>query len=341
MSSEELDRPRRTPVMRDVARLAGVSHQTVSRVLNGSPMVSPEVRARVEAAVEQLDYRLHASARALASRRTRNLGVVSVGTWQYGPSVLLFAITEAAQNAGYRTSLIGLPNTDRTHMRAALEQLTGDSVDGVVIIAPLAATAAAVQGIRTEIPVVMFEPGLHNGTTLVSIDEALGARLVTRHLLELGHHTVHHVSGPDGWLGTEARLQGWRAELADAGRVAYPPIPGDWSAMSGYRAGQAIARDPDATAVFVANDQMALGVYRALAEAGCSIPRDVSVVGFDDTPEAACYHPALTTVRLDFAEVGRQCVDRLLRRIRGEVLEPTEAVRPHLVLRASTAPPRR
>lgn len=326
--------------MRDVARLAGVSHQTVSRVLNGSPMVSPEVRARVEAAVQQLDYRLHASARALASRRTMNLGVVSVGTWQYGPSVLLFAITEAAQNAGYRTSLIGLPNTDRAHMRTAFDQLTQDSVDGVVIIAPLAATAAAVEGIRTEIPLVMFEPGLHNGTTLVSIDETLGARLATRHLLELGHRTVHHVSGPDGWLGTEARIDGWRAELADAGRVAHRPISGDWTSLSGYRAGTELAEDPDVTAVFVANDQMALGVYRALAEAGRSIPQDVSVVGFDDTPEAACYHPGLTTVRLDFAEVGRQCVDRLLRRIRGEDLEPTEAVRPHLVMRASTAPPR-
>lgn len=340
MSSGEVDRQRRRPVMRDVARLAGVSHQTVSRVLNGSPLVSAEVRARVEAAVEQLDYRRHASARALASRRTMILGVVSVGTWQYGPSVVLFSIAEAAQEAGYRTSLIGLRDTDRSSMREALDQLTRDSVDGVVIIAPLASTAAAVEGIRTEVPVVMFEPGVHNGTTLVSIDEVLGARLATRHLLDLGHRTVHQISGPDGWLGTEARLAGWRAELASAGRVAHPPVAGDWSSRSGYLAGRAIAEDPDATAVFVANDQMALGVYQALAEAGRSIPQDISVVGFDDTPEAGCYHPALTTVRLDFAEVGRQCVDRLLRRIGGEVLEPTEAVRPELVVRASSAPPR-
>jgi len=268
-----------------------------------------------------------------------NLGVVSVGTWQYGPSELLFSITEAAQNAGYRTSLIGLASTDRSNMRAALDQLTRDSIDGVVIIAPLASTAAAVEGVRTDVPLVMFEPGMHNGTTLVSIDESLGARLATRHLLQLGHRTVHQLSGPEGWLGTEARLDGWRAELADAGRVAFPPIAGDWSAESGYRAGTTIAENPDVTAVFVANDQMALGLYKALAEAGRSIPGDVSVVGFDDTPEAACYHPGLTTVRMDFAQVGRQCVDRLLRLIRGEVLEPTDAVRPGLVVRASTAPP--
>jgi DNA-binding LacI/PurR family transcriptional regulator len=340
MSTDGTTRPRRTPVMRDVARLAGVSHQTVSRVLNASPLVSDDVRARVEAAVEQLGYRRNNSARALASRRTMNLGVVSVGTWQYGPSVLLFSITEAARKAGYRTSLIGLPSIERSNMRAALDQLTRDSVDGVVIMAPLTAAATAVDGISAEVPLVMFEPGVHNGTTLVSIDEELGARLATRHLLELGHRTVHQVSGPDGWLGTEARLRGWRTELAAAGRVAFAPITGDWSSASGYRAGQLLARDPEVTAVFVANDQMALGVYKALAEAGCSVPEDVSVVGFDDTPEAELYHPALTTVRMDFAEVGRQCVDRLLRLIHGEVLEPTEAVRPELVVRASSAAPR-
>jgi DNA-binding LacI/PurR family transcriptional regulator len=336
MSTDGTTRPRRTPVMRDVARLAGVSHQTVSRVLNASPLVSDDVRARVEAAVEQLGYRRNNSARALASRRTMNLGVVSVGTWQYGPSVLLFSITEAARKAGYRTSLIGLPSIERSNMRAALDQLTRDSVDGVVIMAPLTAAATAVDGISAEVPLVMFEPGVHNGTTLVSIDEELGARLATRHLLELGHRTVHQVSGPDGWLGTEARLRGWRTELA----AAFAPITGDWSSASGYRAGQLLARDPEVTAVFVANDQMALGVYKALAEAGCSVPEDVSVVGFDDTPEAELYHPALTTVRMDFAEVGRQCVDRLLRLIHGEVLEPTEAVRPELVVRASSAAPR-
>lgn len=340
MSSDGMARQRRTPVMRDVARLAGVSHQTVSRVLNASPLVSDDVRARVEAAVEQLGYRRNDSARALASRRTMNLGVVSVGTWQYGPSVLLFSITEAARDAGYRTSLIGLPNIDGSNMRAALDRLTRDSVDGIVIMAPLTTAAAAVQGIRTDVPLVMFEPGLHNGTTLVSIDEALGARLATRHLLDLGHRTVHQVSGPAGWLGTEARLDGWRAELAAAGCVAHPPISGDWSSRSGYHAGQVIAADPQVTAVFVANDQMALGVYKALAEAGLSVPDDISVVGFDDTPEADSYHPALTTVRMDFAEVGRQCVDRLLRLIQGEVLEPTKAVRPELVVRASSAPPR-
>jgi DNA-binding LacI/PurR family transcriptional regulator len=331
----------RPPVMRDVARLAGVSHQTVSRVLNDSPRVSPESRARVEAAVGQLGYRRHASARALASRQTMDIGVVSVGAWQYGPSVILFSLTEAAREEGYATSLISLGRTDRASMQAALDHLTGDSVDGIIILAPLTAAATVVETMRVDVPLVMFEPGRHNGSTLVGIDEALGARLATRHLLNLGHRTVHQVSGPDGWLGAEARIRGWRAELSTAGRVAYEPLTGDWSSQSGYTAGRLLAQDPDVTAVFVANDQMTLGLLKAFDEAGVRVPEQISVVGFDDTPEAAFYTPALTTIRMDFAEIGRQCFNQVLRFIRDQPLEPAEPACPQLVIRDSTAPPRR
>jgi DNA-binding LacI/PurR family transcriptional regulator len=331
---------KRAPVMRDVARLAGVSHQTVSRVLNGSPLVSAEIRSRVEEAVLELGYRRNASARALASRRTMHLGVVAVGGWQFGPSVILFAITEAAREAGYDTTLHTLASTDRPSMLSALEHLSRDSVDGVIVIAPLAAAATAVEGLSTDVPLVMFEPGLDNGTTLVAIDEELGARLATRHLLELGHNTVHHISGPEGWLGTDARVRGWRAELSAAGRVSPQSITGDWTARSGYHAGRELAHWDDVTAVFTANDQMALGLLKALEEEGVSVPRDISVVGFDDVPEASCYRPALTTVRMDFAEVGRRCVARLLRLIQGQELDPVGPVLPEVVVRASTAPPR-
>jgi len=341
MSAGHDDEQRRAPVMRDVARLAGVSHQTVSRVLNGSPLVSTESRARVEAAVRQLGYRRHASARALASRQTMNIGVVSVGTWQYGPSMLLFSITEAAREAGYATSLMTLAHTGRPSIQAALDHLTGDSVDGIIILAPLTAAATTVEGMSVGVPLVMFEPGVDNGTTLVGIDEALGARLATRHLLELGHRTVHQVGGPDGWLGAEARIRGWRAELAAGRRVTHEVVTGDWSSQSGYAAGRVLADDADVTAVFVANDQMALGLLKALAEADVRVPEDVSVVGFDDIPEARYYDPALTTVRMDFAEVGRRCFERLLHLIRDKYLEPVAPVRPELVVRASTAPPRR
>lgn len=333
------DGQRRSPVMRDVARLAGVSHQTVSRVLNDSPMVSAELRSRVQDAVRQLDYRRNASARALASRQTMHLGVVAAGTWQYGPSVILFAIDESARQAGYATTLCSLATTDRTSMKAALEHLTSDIVDGVIIMAPVTAAVVAAEGVFTDVPLVMFEPGLDNGTTLVSIDEVLGARLATRALLDLGHSTVHHLSGPAGWLGTKARLDGWRSELAASARVATQPVAGDWSSSSGYAAGQRLARDSTVTAVLSANDQMALGLLRALDEVGRRVPQDVSVVGFDDIPESEFFRPPLTTVRMDFAEVGRRCVDRLLRLIHGEDLVPTPALRPELLWRDSAAPP--
>ena len=340
MARANFEGQRRAPVMRDVARLAGVSHQSVSRVLNGSPLVSAETRSRVEDAIEQLNYRRNVSARALASSKTMKVGVVAVGGWQFGPSVILFAITEAARDAGYDTTLHRLASIDRTSMNEALEHLSRDAVDGVIVIAPLTEAATAFEGLSTDLPLIMFEPGIDNGTTFVAIDEELGARLATRHLIELGHRTVHHISGPEGWLGTEARVRGWRAELSAAGGVAPVSITADWSARSGYEAGRALARLDDLTAVFAANDQMALGLLKALEEGGVSVPRDVSVVGFDDVPESSFYHPALTTVRMDFAEVGRRCVARLLRLINGQALEPVGPVVPELVIRASTARPR-
>jgi DNA-binding LacI/PurR family transcriptional regulator len=331
----------RHPVMRDVARLAGVSHQTVSRVLNHNPQVGPEIRQRVLAAVAQLGYKPNTTARALASRRTMNLGVVAAGSFQYGPTVMLLSIAEAARRAGYATRLLSPEAIDRPSMQTALDQLVDDSADGIVVLAPVTAAANAVEGLTTDVPLVMFEPGMDNGTTMVAIDETLGARLATRHLLELGHRTVWHVSGPEGWLGTEARIRGWREELAAAAAVAHRTYAGDWSSASGFAAGQRIAADPDVTAVFVANDQMALGVLQALGQAGRDVPGDVSVVGFDDTPESGFYRPALTTVQMDFAEVGRRCVERLIELINDCTLQPQPPVPPELVVRASTAPPRR
>jgi DNA-binding LacI/PurR family transcriptional regulator len=326
--------------MRDVARLAGVSHQTVSRVLNNNPQVRPEIRRRVQDAMKQLGYRPNTAARALASRRTMNIGVIAAGRFQYGPTAMLLGIAETARRAGYATRLLSPEGIDRPSMQTALDQLVDDSVDGIVVLAPVTAAANAVEGLTTHVPHVMFAPGMHNGTTMIALDEAHAARLATRHLLELGHRTVRHVSGPPGWLGTDARIRGWRDELAAWGRVAHPPHPGDWSASSGYAAGARLAADPDVTAVYVANDQMALGVLHALDHAGRAVPGDVSVVGFDDTPESAFYRPALTTVRLDFAELGHQCVERLLELIKGRPVEPQPALATELVVRASTAPPR-
>ena len=329
----------KSPRMVDVARLAGVSHQTVSRVLNDSPLVSPELRERVASAIRLLGYKRNRAARALVTRRTMNLGVVCFGISQFGPSTTLHGMAETAHEAGYATSLVTVDNTDRESVLATLEHLEAIGVDGIAVIAPVKGAMDAVIGFSEKLPLIAFEPGADHGPASVSVDEVLGARMATRYLLSLGHETVWHVSGPTGWLGTDARIRGWREELSAQGRVAEEPIPGDWSAASGQAVGAALARNRDITAIYVANDQMALGVIQALEENGRRVPQDVSIVGFDDIPEAAYFRPPLTTVRLDFAAVGRLCVSQLLRLIAGEEPDSISLVPPELRIRSSAAPP--
>lgn len=337
MSNEALPKAARGARMIDVARLAGVSQQTVSRLVNGSTTVRPEIRERIEDAIRQLQYRRNTSARALATNRTMDLGVLSFGLTQYGPSVALFGIADEARRAGYATSLVTLDDLRPESIRQGLDHLVSDAVDGIIVLAPVQSAMTALNSLPTELPLVAFVPGGEEEICNVTVDEVLGARLATRHLLELGHETVWHVSGPQGWLGTDARILGWRAELASAGRVAHVHFEGDWSAAAGYRAGQQIAANHDITAVFVANDQMALGVLSALREGGRKVPDEISVVGFDDVPESQFYFPGLTTVRIDFNEVGKRCVERILDLMNGTSLTPIPRLRPELVIRSTTA----
>lgn len=334
--------PSRTSRMIDVARLAGVSHQTVSRVLNDSPAVGPELSLRVHEAIRLLGYKRNPAARALASRRSMNLGVVSFGLSLHGPSLALFGIAEAARQVGYTTSLVTLTDFTRETIRSALNHLQEMAVDGVIAIAPVKGAMETLRGFAHTIPLVGFEPGVLDSPTSISLDEVLGARLATRHLLELGHETVWHVSGPRDWLGAEARIRGWREELSSHRRVAHEVIVGDnWNAESGYRAAQPLLGDPEVTAVFVANDQMALGVLHAFHEAGRRVPDDVSIVGFDDIPEASYFQPGLTTVWLDFDAVGRSCAATLLRLVGGTFPDVSPLPLPELRVRASAAPPRK
>jgi DNA-binding LacI/PurR family transcriptional regulator len=209
-------------------------------------------------------------------------------------------------------------------------------VDGIVVVAPVRAMLEAVHGQRLEVPLVMVETSDRTDDLSVVVDQVAGAQMATRHLLDLGHSTVLHVRGPETWVEADARARGWLAELTAARAVVPETLTGDWSAASGYAAGLQIARRGDVTAVFAANDQMSLGVMRALYEAGRSVPGDVSVVGFDDMPEAAYFHVPLTTVRQDFAEVGRRCIERLLALIDGRTAPMRAAIQPELIVRASS-----
>ncbi|GAA0825899.1 LacI family DNA-binding transcriptional regulator [Streptosporangium amethystogenes subsp. fukuiense] len=331
---------RRPPVMADVATKAGVSHQTVSRVLNDHPNVRAETRARVLAAIHELGYRRNMVARALVTRHTRTLGVVSFDTTLYGPASTVYGIEQAARSAGYFVSMVSLKTIDTAGVRDALGYLAEQGVDGIVVVAPQRSAAPALADVPTDIPVVAVEGGHSGDVSVVSVDQVHGARLATRHLLDLGHETVWHIGGPPDWLEVEGRIEGWRDVLVAAGRPIPEPLPGDWSPRSGYEAGLRLAAVPGVTAVFVANDQMALGALRAFAERGVRVPEQISIVGFDDIPESEFFTPPLTTVRQDFGAVGRWSIELLLRQMEAgaEWSHERHVVPPRFVARASTAP---
>jgi DNA-binding LacI/PurR family transcriptional regulator len=327
----------RAVTMADVARTLGLSHQTVSRVLNDHPSVRPGTRARVLKAIEELGYRRNSAARALVTRRTLTVGVVSFDTTLYGPSSTLAGIEHAAQQAGYFVSVAIAKGTAIATVREAIERLIAQSVEGVVVIAPLLGTVQVLASLYRTVPVVIVESGVVPGLTSVRVDQAEGARLVTRHLLEQGAPTVWHVAGPGEWVEAEARVAGWREELTRAGARIPGLLRGTWRPKSGYEAGRTLARSAGVDAVFVGNDQMALGLLRAFHEAGVRVPEDVLVAGFDDVPEAAFYTPPLTTVRQDFAAVGRRSIGLLLDQVAHGGGEPRQAVlAPELVVRQSS-----
>jgi DNA-binding LacI/PurR family transcriptional regulator len=273
------------------------------------------------------------------TKKSRTLGVVSVDTSHFGPASTLFAVEEAARRAGYFVNFASLRYVDQTQMRAAVHHLLGANVDGIVVIAPLSSAVEALDGVVSSVPLVSVASDGPSTAETVSVDQEGGARQATRHLLELGHPTVFHVRGPADWLDADARERGWRTELAAAGASAPDLLSGDWSPTSGYAAGRKLARTPGVTAVFAANDQMALGVVRALHEAGRQVPQDVSIVGFDDIPESGFFLPPLTTVRQNFAELGRVCLDQLLALIRNEAPHGPHFVTTNLVVRGSTSLP--
>ncbi|GAA2943396.1 LacI family DNA-binding transcriptional regulator [Microbacterium luteolum] len=326
----------RTVGVRDVAALAGVSRQTVSRVLNDHPDVAADTQLRVQAAMAELGYRMNNAARALGTRRSRTLGVLASDALQYGPSRSIAALEASARAAGYWVSAAFADAGDADAVVAAVDHLIAQGVEGIVVVAPHSQTLEALAALRIDVPVVtLHSAGL--GAAGLSVDQAAGARLAVAALADAGHTRIAHLAGPADWLEAESRAEGFAAELSARGLTPGPVIAGDWSAGSGYAAVDAV-RSSGATAVFAANDQMALGLLSALHEAGIAVPGDVSVVGFDDTPDAAYYWPALTTVRQDFEELARRAVAVV---IGGDSAASALApVAPVLVARASVAPPR-
>lgn len=321
----------------DVARLAGVSHQTVSRVLNDLPNVRAATRERVELAIKQLRYIPSPAARALVTRRSRTIGLITTGASDYGPTTTALYFNEAARDERYAVIQASMLAADAVTLRQAAEVLVRQNVEAIVLITSNSSTLSALTGMELGVPflaVVSQGTGIHR----VSLDQYQGARRAVRHLIELGHTDIRHVGGPIDSMDALERIRGWRNALGDEGLVAHEPIIGDWSAASGYEAGRLLASEPGFTAVFCGNDQMALGLIHALNEAGRTVPDQISVVGFDDIPEAAHFSPPLTTMHQDFAQLGRDALGVALA-VFSDELAPNPLLRvPQLVVRASTAP---
>ncbi|WP_129667048.1 LacI family DNA-binding transcriptional regulator [Phytoactinopolyspora endophytica] len=331
--------------MADVARVAGVSGQTVSRVANGNTRVTAETRNKVEAAMKQLGYRANIAARALATGRFGTIGVVMFNLSTVGNIRIVEAVAAGAQARGYSVNLAVVEGPTEQDVRAAVRGLTDRAVDGVIVIEARVLDTPHLQ-LPEEVPVVIADSRSTHEHPTFGMDEAAGARVAVGHLLDLGHATVHHIAGPTSSNAAERRRAAWKRMLQRAKRTVPQPVVGDWSPESGYEAAGRLLTDQDVTAVFAANDQMAVGALRAADELGRRVPEDLSVVGFDDLDVTPYLNPPLTTVRQDLGEVGHRCLDHLLAQIEaasGTAPEPNVSrfVHPELVVRGSTAPPRR
>ena len=327
-----------SPTIFDVARLAGVSHQTVSRVINNHASVRASTRERVQQAVEQLSYRPNAAARAMVGGRSRNVGLVTTGSSDYGPTSTVLGLLSAARAADYSVSMATAVDTDPESVQAAVELVLGQHVEALVVVASRVRFLDAVAGLKLRIPVVVVESSGRTTRPSLSIDQYAGARIATEHMIALGHRDIAHVAGPVDAMDATERLRGWRDTMAEHGLVARTPLEGDWTPASGYRIGTALTRGPAFTALFVANDQMSLGCIHALGEAGIRVPEDVSVVGFDDIPEAEHFAPPLTTMRQDFRRLGTDTLTTVLDVVEDRQVEPVSRLTPTLVTRRSTRP---
>ena len=322
----------------DVARLAGVSHQTVSRVINGLPNVRPATKQRVEKAMAQLRYSPSPAARALVTKRTRTIGLITPAAVDFGPSSIAMHFTMAARVARYSVDTISTPDGDPAAWRSALETLLRQRVDAIVVNVADTEVLELINGIEVAIPLVAAGSSPRRGPRLVSIDQYRGARQAVRHLAEQGHRRILHVAGPVRAGDAAERERGWRDELAEHRLEVVEPQHGDWSAASGYRIGLELDVEPGA-AIFVGNDQMAIGLMSALRQRKLRVPNEVSIVGFDDIPEAGSLDPPLTTVRQDFEALGKMMMQKVLVGLDESDADHADALLPtEFIERSSTKP---
>lgn len=327
----------RGPSMHDVAARAGVSHQTVSRVLNDFPGIRPATRERVLEAITELGYRRNLAARTLATGRSQAIGVIFPETPNFGPMSSLYAIQRSALNANFHP-LVTTASHSPAAVLEALEFLLGRSIEALVVMAQHPGVVDVVERmVPPDLPTVFVMTGHPRAEHAVAVDQIAGTRLALDHLYQLGHRRIQHIAGPTDFSEARLRREAFAAFVAEHSLEAFPDLQGDWSAESGYQA--ALRTGPGVTAIASANDQMAQGAIHALTDRGLRVPEDISIVGFDDIPESAHFRPPLTTIHQDFPGVGDQAIAVLVARLRGEGATVPAPLRPWIVRRASTAPP--
>lgn len=329
---------RKAATINDVARRAGVSHQTVSRVINNHPSVREITRKRVVEAIHSLKYQPSSVARSLVTKRSNLIGVVSFGTLHFGPAQMLSSIEQAARSRDYHLNITSIPSLTRDELEGAVNLLRRQRVDGILIIAPLMGGEIGFLKELTGVPpIVLVDAEPSAGLPYGSVDQLMGGRLGAKHLLELGHRRIALICGPQQWHDARLRQQGWLGMLGEAGVEPLSQEYGDWSAGSGYAAAKRLLAGPSFSALLVGNDQMALGALRAIREAGLDIPQDISVVGFDNLPESEYFDPPLTTIEQDFPSLGQTSLAQLLTLIETPAAAPVaEVIVPSLVVRSST-----
>lgn len=328
--------------MARVAEIAGVSQKTVSRVVNDEAHVRPDVRERVHEAIRVSGYRPNAAARALVTRRTRRIGAVVSGTSRHGPSAQMTAVETAVRNAGYALAITRTDDADPSVLQKAIDHLADDGAEGIVLVESIdlgGAVLHAPQG--TEFLTLGETPVTDSPQEqCVARDELAAAADATEHLLALGHATVHHIAGPSTWISSHLRRAGWQRALDESRAVVPPTAEGDWSPGGGYDAMIRLLQSDTCTAVFVANDQMAIGAIHAIERSGRRVPEDISVVGFDDIDVASFLSVPLTTVQQDFDETARIGVHRLIHALEGHPLTQAPRLIPApLVVRSSSGRP--
>ncbi|MBP2436314.1 LacI family DNA-binding transcriptional regulator [Microbacterium amylolyticum] len=333
------DAPERINI-RHIASLVGVSHMTVSRVLSGHPSVRESTKQRVMEVVEELNFRPNSAARELATRRTRRIGVMIESAAMSGPESALRYVEIAARAIGYSVTSVALQSEEGLGTAEAVGQLTAQGIDGLCVVAPRSSSVAALRRIRIDVPVLVVKADSDPTFLTASADQRSGADLVVDHLVGLGHRDIVHVAGPLDWLDARARERAFHARMKEWGHRERPIVVGDWSSDFGYDWARRLTRIPDYTAIFAANDQMAMGILHGLHEAGIRVPEDISVVGFDDLELARHTLPPLTTVRQNFAELGRVVVESLRAAAEGEDIPQRTLVPVELIARGSTAAPR-